>query len=235
VELAHLGSLFLDEVGSLDLSVQAKLLQVLQDGTFIRVGAQEPRRVDTRLICAANENLRRQTEDGSFRLDVFFRINAVTIELSPLRQRAADIPTLIDYFLDIYSKTFRLRPKPLSREITRLMLRYNWPGNIRQLVNMIRAYVLIGSEEALVADLVPTSPTRLISDIDLANPISLKEITKAATREMEREIIVKVLQAHGWSRQKTAKWLNISRRSLLYKLRESQIRGFAGKPPKPRV
>jgi len=87
VELAHLGTLFLDEVGSLDMAVQAKLLQVLQDGTFMRIGAQESRRVQTRLICAANGNLRQQTEDGSFRLDFFFRINAVTIDLPPLRQR----------------------------------------------------------------------------------------------------------------------------------------------------
>jgi two-component system response regulator AtoC len=89
VELAHQGTLFLDEVGSLDLSAQAKLLQVLQDGTFMRVGGQESRRVDTRLVCAANGNLQQQTEDGSFRLDLFFRINAVTIDLPPLRQRAA--------------------------------------------------------------------------------------------------------------------------------------------------
>ena len=86
-----MGTLFLDEVGGLDMSIQAKLLQVLQDGSFMRVGAQEPRSVKTRLVCAANEDLRQQTEDGKFRLDFFYRINAVTIELPPLRQRAADI------------------------------------------------------------------------------------------------------------------------------------------------
>ena len=223
LELAHLGTLFLDEVGSLDMSVQAKLLQVLQDGSFMRVGAQEPRRVNTRLICAANGNLRQQTEDGSFRLDFFFRINAVTIDLPPLRQRAGDIPVLIDHFLELHSKSYRLNPKPLSREIIRLMKRYNWPGNIRQLENMIRSYVLIGSEEALLADLVPFTPASLIPEIDLANPVSLKEITKAATRELEREIVQKVLEAHGRSRLKTAKWLNISYRSLLYKLQESKV------------
>jgi two-component system response regulator AtoC len=210
VELAHLGTLFLDEVGSLDMAVQAKLLQVLQDGTFMRIGAQESRRVQTRLICAANGNLRQQTEDGSFRLDFFFRINAVTIDLPPLRQRAADIPVLVDHFLELHSKAYRLSPKPLSREMVRLMKRYNWPGNIRQLENMIRSYVLIGSEEALAAELVPFTPASLIPEIDLANPISLKEITKAATRELEREIVLKVLQANGRSRLKTAKWLNIS-------------------------
>jgi two-component system response regulator AtoC len=232
VELAHGGTLFLDEVGSLDMAVQAKLLQVLQDGSFMRIGAQESRRVQTRLICAANGNLRQQTEDGSFRLDFFFRINAVTIDLPPLRQRAADIPVLIDHFLELHSKAYRLSPKPLSREIVRLMKRYNWPGNIRQLENMIRSYVLIGSEEALAADLVPFTPASLIPEIDLANPISLKEITKAATRELEREIVLKVLQANGRSRLKTAKWLNISYRSLLYKLQESKAGAHPGRPSK---
>jgi two-component system response regulator AtoC len=227
LELAHLGTLFLDEVGSLDLSVQAKLLQVLQDGSFMRVGAQESKRVNARIVCAANGNLQRQTEDGSFRLDFFYRINAVTIDLPPLRQRAADIPVLVDHFLALHSKGYRLNPKPLSREILRLMKRFNWPGNIRQLENMISSYVLIGSEEALAAELASYTPASLIPEIDLAHPVSLKEITKAATRELEREIVMKVLQAHGQSRLKTAKWLNISYRSLLYKLQESK----AGGPP----
>jgi two-component system response regulator AtoC len=232
VEQAHLGTLFLDEVGSLDMAAQAKLLQVLQDGSFMRVGAQESRRVDTRIICAANGDLRRQTEDGSFRLDFFFRINAVTIDLPPLRQRAADLPILIDYFLDLHSKEFHTNPKPLSREMTRWMQRYSWPGNIRQLENMIRTYVLIGSEEALLADLTPSAQTSPIPEIDLSTPISLKEITKAATENLERQIILKVLQANGWSRLKTAKWLNISYRSLLYKLQASHAHGLTAKPSK---
>jgi two-component system response regulator AtoC len=223
VELAHMGTMFLDEVGGLDMSIQAKLLQVLQDGTFSRVGAQESRRVNARLVCAAKENLRQQTEDGNFRLDFLFRINALTIDLPPLRQRTADLPVLIDYFLDQYSKAYRIEPKPLSRGLTSMMERYSWPGNIRQLENMIRSYVLVGDEESLVADLVPTTPNGILPEIDLANPISLKEITRAARRGLERAIILKVLQANGWSRLKTAKWLNISYRSLLYKLQESKI------------
>jgi two-component system response regulator AtoC len=232
VELAHLGTLFLDEVGSLDMSVQAKLLQVLQDGSFMRIGAQEPRKVNTRLVCASNGNLRQQTEDGSFRLDFFFRINAVTIDLPPLRHRGADLPVLIDYFLDLHSKAYRRKAKPLSREIMNLMQRYNWPGNIRQLENMIRSYVLIGNEEDLAAELVPTIPAGIIPEIDLANPVSLKEITKAATHELEREIILKVLRANDWSRRRTAKWLNISYRSLLYKLQESKVTARPGRPPR---
>lgn len=223
VELAHAGTLFLDEVGSLDIAVQAKLLQVLQDGSFMRVGAQEVRRVNARLVCATNGILRHQTENGSFRLDFFYRINVVTIDLPPLRQRSMDVPILIDYFLDQYSRAYCLKAKPLSREITSMMQRYDWPGNIRQLENMIRSYVLIGDEAALAADLLPAVTGRLVPEIDLAHPISLKNITRAATRDLEREIILKVLQTNGWSRQKTAKWLNISRRSLLYKLQESNV------------
>jgi two-component system, NtrC family, response regulator AtoC len=235
VELAHLGTLFLDEVGSLDMAVQAKLLQVLQDGSFMRIGAQEPRKVNTRLICASNGNLRQQTEYGTFRLDFFFRINAVTIDLPPLRHRGADLPVLIDYFVDLHSRAYRRKSKPLSREITNLMQRYNWPGNIRQLENMIRSFVLIGNEEDLAAELVPTVPVGIIPEIDLANPVSLKEITKAATHELEREIILKVLRANDWSRRRTAKWLNISYRSLLYKLQESKVTMRPGQQPRESV
>jgi two-component system response regulator AtoC len=223
VELAHGGALFLDEVGSLDLSVQAKLLQVLQDGSFARVGGHETRRVDARIMSAANGNLRVQTEQGSFRLDFFARINAVTIELPPLRERIADLPALVDYFFEEYSRQYRVNPKPFSRGLARLMQRFEWPGNIRQLENMIRSYILIGSEEALASELVPSPVTDACPDIDLANPISLKELTKAATRNLELKVIMEVLQANGWSRQKTAKWLNISYRSLLYKLDGSQV------------
>jgi two-component system response regulator AtoC len=232
VELAHSGTLFLDEVGSLDISVQAKLLQVLQDGSFMRVGAQDSRKVDTRLVCAANGDLRQQTEDGTFRLDFFFRINAVTIDLPPLRQRTMDLPILIDYFLDLHSRAYRVSPKPLSRELTRMMQRYNWPGNIRQLENMIRSHVLIGNEESLAADLVPAAPAGILPEIDLTNPVSLKEITKTATQQLEKMIILKVLQANGWSRRKTAKWLKISYRSLLYKLQELNVSALPGKPLK---
>jgi len=221
VELAHMGTLFLDEVGGLDMAIQAKLLQLLQDGSFSRVGAGDSRKVNTRIVTANNGSLKQQVEDGTFRLDFFYRINAVTIELSPLRQRTEDIPMLVDYFLAMHSKLFEIEPKPISREVQRIMQRYSWPGNIRQLENTIRSYILIGDEEAVASELLPTEPGRLVPEIDLENPISLKEITKTATRNLEREIILKVLRANGWSRRKTAKWLNISYRSLLYKLRDS--------------
>jgi len=231
VEQAHNGTLFLDEVGSLDMHVQSKLLQVLQDGTFIRVGGQEPRSIATRLVTAANGDLRTQVESGTFRLDFLFRINAVTINLPPLRQRIADLPVLIDYFIDHYSKAFQHTPELLSKSAIRLMQNYHWPGNIRQLENLIRSYVLIGSEEALVAELMPEQKSGgITTEIDLSQPVSLKNITRQATHDLERQIILKVLQANSWNRQKTAKWLQISYRSLLYKLSEA---GMPEVPPRP--
>lgn len=222
IEQAHGGTLFLDEVGSLDMYVQSKLLQVLQDGSFLRVGGHEMRSIQTRLVSVANRDLRSQVEEGTFRLDFLYRINAITIDLPPLRQRLQDLPDLVDYFLELHGRSFHERPSPLSRETMRLMARYHWPGNIRQLDNLIRSYVLIGSEEAVMAELTDGDAPRdsLLTDIDVSTPISLKSVTKKATHELERQIILKVLKANAWNRQKTAKWLQISYRSLLYKLNE---------------
>jgi two-component system response regulator AtoC len=231
VEQAHNGTLFLDEVGSLDLNVQSKLLQVLQDGTFVRVGGHESRSIATRLVSAANGDLRTQVENGTFRLDFLFRINAVTINLPPLRQRIADLPILIDYFIEHYSRVFRHTPELLSKSAMRLMQNYHWPGNIRQLENLIRSYVLIGSEDALIAELIPEQNRNgVTAEIDLSEPVSLKNITRQATHDLERQIILKVLRANSWNRQKTAKWLQISYRSLLYKLSEA---GMPEVPPRP--
>jgi two-component system response regulator AtoC len=232
VEQAHHGTLLLDEVGSLDISVQAKLLQVLEDGTFVRVGGHELRRISTRLISTANGDLQRQVEDGTFRLDFLYRINAVTITLPPLRQRLADIPALVDHFMEEHAMAFRQTPRPLSRETLRAMQTYHWPGNIRQLENLVRSYVLIGDEEAIVAELMPEPPGEAsFPEFDPSQPMSLKHVTKKATQALERQIIFKVLEANMWNRQKTAKWLKISYRSLLYKLTEVGISEPAAKLP----
>ena len=223
VEQAHGGTLLLDEVGSLDISVQAKLLQVLQDGSFMRVGGHDVHNIQTRVVSVANRDLREQVADGSFRLDFLYRINALTINLPPLRRRAEDLPQLVDYFIAYHSRVFQAEPPPISRATVRLMQKHSWPGNIRQLDNLIRSYVLMGSEEALVAELMEEekpAESSVMPDVDVSEPISLKLVTKKATRELERRIILKVLKANNWNRQKTAKWLKISYRSLLYKLNE---------------
>ncbi|HVG26280.1 MAG TPA: sigma-54 dependent transcriptional regulator [Acidobacteriaceae bacterium] len=235
VEEAHNGTLFLDEVGSLDLPAQSKLLQVLQDGSFVRVGGHVTRTIETRLVSCANRDLQSQVEEGSFRLDLLYRINAVTISLPPLRQRREEIAPLIEYFTEMNSRTFKLEPRPLSRATIHLMERYTWPGNIRQLANLVRSYVLIGDEELLAAELVPQSLTAesIVAGIDITQPISLKRITKKATLDLERQIILKVLKSNGWNRQKTAKWLQMSYRSLLYKLNDVEAAELKRTPPPP--
>lgn len=239
IEFADRGTLFLDEIGSLDPSVQIKLLQLLQEGTYFRVGGQEARRIDTRLISAANYSLEQQVKEGTLRLDFLFRVNAVTIVVPPLRERLIDLAALVDYFLDVNAMAFRRKVKPLSRNVLTLMHSYEWPGNIRQLENLVRSYVLIGSEETLTAELVPNITQQVSTDIYLGEPVCLKRITKDARYDLERQIILKVLQANGWSRQKTAKWLKISYRSLLYKLRDfgihpSAVPGTAARMPLPK-
>jgi len=222
LEQAHGGTLFLDEVGSLDIGVQSKLLQVLQDGSFMRVGGHETRTIQTRVVSVANRDLREQVAEGTFRLDFLYRVNAVTIQLPPLRRRTEDIPQLVDYLTGHHARLFNVNPPALSRNVVRLMQKYDWPGNIRQLDNLIRSYVLMGSEEALIGELVGEEKTapKVLPDVDVSQPISLKVVTKKATHELERQIILKVLKANNWNRQKTAKWLKISYRSLLYKLNE---------------
>ena len=225
-ELADQGTLFLDEIAELDLSVQAKLLQLLQDGSFMRVGGQETLHISARLISSATADLKKRAEEGRFRPDFLYRINAVLIELPRLRNRIVDLPLLVDYFLDLYSSSLHRTVRPLSSHIMCMMQRYDWPGNIRQLENMIRSYVVIGDEDVLAAELFPAPGKEQSIEIDLAKPICLKQITKAATAKLEREIIQKVLEANCGSRRKTARWLNISYRSLLYKLGEAHSAGF---------
>jgi two-component system response regulator AtoC len=218
VELAHKGTLFLDEIGDLDVTVQAKLLHLLQDGTFVRVGGESPRQVQIRLVSATHKDLGESTRSATFRLDLYYRINAIILELLPLRRRRADIPLLADYLLATYSARFRVARPVLSTHILNLMQRYSWPGNIRQLENVIRAYVILGSEDAIISEI--SGATATLNEIQFDESSSLRSITKQATRDLEQRIILKVLQANNWNRRKTAKSLKISYRSLLYKLRD---------------
>ncbi len=226
VELANRGTLFLDEIAELDPSLQAKLLQLLQDGQFCRIGAQEDKRVDVRIVCATNRELEREIKAGSFRQDLFYRINVVTLQLAPLRERSADIPALVDYFLDYYRQKYNVSARPLSAGALRMMQEYNWPGNVRELENLIKRYVILGSEEAVTSDLLAREESRSVEEMVGHGPFSLKVATRQAVRELERTIILKMLRKNNWNRKQTARSLKISYRALLYKIKE------AGLPPK---
>src|SRR6516225_6205152 len=223
VELAHRGTLFLDEISELDLALQSKLLQLLQDGQFCRIGAQEDKKVEVRVVCATNRVLESEIENGTFRQDLFYRINVVNLAMPPLRERRSDIAGLVTYFLDYYNRKYNCRAKELSGELMAVLQKYHWPGNIRELENLIKRYVILGSEEVISGDLVTRQQDYFNPEINLDGPISLKKLTRQATRELERKVILKVLQAHHWNRKQAARALSISYRALLYKIRDAGL------------
>src|SRR5437868_4954001 len=149
VEMASRGTLFLDEIGELDLDLQSKLLQVLQDGQFCRIGSQEDKRLEARVVCATNRSLEQEIATGTFRQDLFYRINVVSITLPPLRERKGDIPELVNYFLNVYSASFEREALPISAQIMQKLQAYHWPGNIRELENLMKRYVILGSPDVL--------------------------------------------------------------------------------------
>jgi two-component system response regulator AtoC len=234
VEMAQDGTLFLDEIGHLHLALQSKLLQFLQDGTFYRIGGHDAHHVNTRLVCTANRDLKQQVEEGSFRLDLLYRINTISLTMPSLRERPEDIPGMIDFFLHKYSKELDRKPAAIPRELLHGLHTYFWPGNIRQLENVIRSYAIIGNFDVLIPHESEFDSTAAIAEIDVSTPTSLKDLTRKMTHQLERHVILKVLKANNWNRRNTAKWLNISYRSLLYKLSST---GFMTpmEPVAPRV
>src|SRR5438552_2680228 len=131
VEMAHRGTLFLDEISELDLALQSKLLQLLQDGQFCRIGAQEDKKVEVRVVCATNRVLETEIENGTFRQDLFYRINVVNLQMPPLRERRGDIPDLVVYFLEYYNRKYDGRARTLQADVMAWLQKYHWPGNIR--------------------------------------------------------------------------------------------------------
>jgi two-component system, NtrC family, response regulator AtoC len=225
MEMANRGTLFLDEIGELDMELQAKLLQVLQDGQFCRIGSQEDKRLDTRVVCATNRSLEEEVERGSFRQDLYYRINVVNIMLPPLRERRSDIPEIVQYFVQIYNAQFHRSAEPVSQALLQKMQQFHWPGNVRQLENVVKRYVILGSPDVITSELehAVVADHDLMPQIPADGKIHLKELTRQAVRKIERNIILKVLQSHQWNRKKAARTLDISYRALLYKLKEAGL------------
>jgi two-component system response regulator AtoC len=227
VELAHGGTLFLDEIAELDPSLQAKLLQLLQDGQFCRIGDQEDQQLEARVICATNRNLEQEIAAGNFRPDLFYRINVISIPLPPLRDRREDIPVMLDHFLARFSERFQRPAAPFSKAVVQLLQQRDWPGNIRELENCVARYVLLGSIETFRNELSERQPlASSLIEVAEDGSVPLKRIARQAIREVERNLILRVLQANNWNRRKAAEILNISYRALLYKIHQ------AGLPPK---
>jgi two-component system, NtrC family, response regulator AtoC len=227
VEQASRGTLFLDEIGELNLDLQAKLLQLLQDGQFCRIGANEEKRLEARVVCATNRSLETEIAEGGFRQDLYYRINVVNIKLPSLRERRDDIPDLVRYFQEVYSLQFKRSVPEVPKSALEKMEAYPWPGNIRELENVMKRYVILGTMDALVSELSQNGHSTHV-DLDpmipSAGPVDLKETTREAVRRIERNVMLSVLERHRWNRKKAAKTLNISYRALLYKIKEAGLR-----------
>jgi len=223
VESAHNGTLFLDEIADLDLGLQSKLLQFLQDGCFSRIGDESERGVETRLICATNRNLEGEINSGTFRGDLFYRINVVCLRLPPLRERRQDIPVVAEYFRAQFQKKFAKQSEPLSDEILQYLQNLDWPGNIRELSNVIARHVLIGAEGKVFQEPIAKQSDPARGSAKGVGTVPLKQIAKEAVRERERGFILEALQANQWNRRKTAQALKISYRTLIYKIRDAGL------------
>jgi two-component system, NtrC family, response regulator AtoC len=223
VELAHRGTLFLDEISELDPTLQAKLLQLLQDGQFSRIGSREDRRVEVRVVSATNRELHQEIDVGNFRQDLFYRIAAMTILLPPLRERAVDLPLICEYLVQYYNDKLNGRANMLRPALLAKMQRYPWPGNIRQLENLIKRYVVMGTDDVILSELMHSREQEILPDVSYDGPVSLKKLTRQTVRKVEARIILGALHANNWNRKKAARALDISYRALLYKLKEVGI------------
>jgi two-component system response regulator AtoC len=236
-EYANHGTIFLDEISEMHPGLQAKLLQVLQDGEFSRLGSESDVRVDTRIIAATNRNLEEAVKDGSFREDLYYRLNVVTVHLPPLRERLDAVPLLVDHFLQKNNDQYNKSLHQLSPETMNVFMQYHWPGNVRELENMVRRMVVLGNEQAVIEEIADSrsasqrseEPSESLdlealgADFSNADGIDLKAISRRAAQLAEKRVIERVLHQTRWNRKEAAERLQISYKALLYKMKENGL------------
>jgi len=238
-EVADKGTIFLDEIGDMPLELQSKLLQVLEQQEFVRVGGIQNIHVDVRIICATNRNLESGIQNQTFRDDLFYRLNEITLLLPPLRQRGGDVTLLVNHFISKYSALYNKEFPTLSPETSAMLQSFNWPGNVRQLENMIKQVVVRG-DESIVGDLIATAGKQVVAEAgqSATAPITQSEVVvetepidsyslkarigKIVAQE-EKKLIKEVLTKTNWNRRRAAEMLEISYRSLLYKIKDYNL------------
>ncbi|MGQ9573847.1 MAG: sigma-54 interaction domain-containing protein [Thermoguttaceae bacterium] len=242
-ERCHLGTLFFDEIGDMSLRTQAKVLRVLQEGEFERLGGTQPIKVDVRILAATNKNLEKQVQEGRFREDLYYRLRIITIPLPPLRARLEDIPALVDYFVGRYAAEYGCPVRYVPDQTIRKLQSFNWPGNVRQLENCLRRAVLICKGEVLLPDHIdfetpqqPGSAGPVSTDLEHRVDELVAELLEhlghqahASVLDMvEKSLIARALQRCGYNQVHTARMLAISRNTLRQRIQKYRL-----EPPSP--
>jgi len=235
-EFANGGTIFLDEIGEFTSAIQAKLLQVLQDGKFTRLGSNRETTVDVRIVAATNRKLEKALKEGTFREDLYYRLNVVNINIPPLRERREEIPLLCKYFLERIGPQYGSPVTRLPKDLEKLFYSFHWPGNVRELENAIKRYVVLRDPESLAAELqnkITRGVSEEINEIaanslgGTENEMDLKKISRRAAAVAEKSMITKTLRKTKWNRWKAAKELKVSYKTLLTKIEQYQIRPSA--------
>ena len=233
-EFANNGTIFLDEIAEFTSSVQAKLLQVLQDGQFSRLGSNEEVLINVRVVAATNRRLEAAIKEGKFREDLYYRLNVVNINISPLRHRRDDIPAFCEFFLGRYAKQYESEVTEIPDSLMETFMSYPWPGNVRELENIIKRFSVLQDIESIESDLREkmSNETSLgieeVADefvdaaVDSAD-LDLKEVTRRAISRVEREMIVKTLRKTKWNKSQAARDLRVSYKTLLTKIDQYEI------------
>jgi two-component system response regulator AtoC len=226
-EIADKGTLLLDEIGELNRGLQAKLLHVLQDGEFTRLGGSRARRVDVRILAATNIPLDEAIASGAFREDLYFRLNVIRLEIPPLRERKEDIPLLCEYFLEKCQKRYNRKVHEFPEELRAAFQRYDWPGNVRQLENAIKRYVVLPDLSLSLKELEESEPPAPAEERERSHAesddVSLKDVAARAAEDAEKALVRQVLEESNWNRKAAARKLKVSYKALLNKLKKWRI------------
>jgi DNA-binding NtrC family response regulator len=223
-EMAAGGTLFLDEVGDLRLDLQAKLLRAIQEGEIERIGSARPVKIDFRLVAATNVDLERAVQEGRFREDLFYRLNVIPLKVPPLRERAEDVPELARFFLQRYSVRFRKNVTGIADPALQMLQAYWWPGNIRELENLIERIVAITDKEWITEEDLPFD--FVFAQLD-REPRQDSSLFEQATRAFERNFILRALEKNGWNVTGTARYLGLPLSTLKFKMERLEVREIA--------
>lgn len=230
-ELCNKGTILLDEIGEMPPALQAKLLHVLQDQQFSRLGSRNVVNVDVRVMAATNVRIQEAIVAKKLREDLYYRLNGFTINVPPLRERREEIPLLLKHFMNQMAERYARPPLPLSPSLLQACERYQWPGNLRELGNFLKRYLVLGDEEAAIAELAPPRDLKIMAAAAGAEgnvaTEGLKSLVRGVKDEAEMEAISKALDRTNWNRKKAAALLKISYKALLYKIRQYDIQRAA--------